>query len=268
MPAFTPVQKLVRADAVIVGKITAIEKDTVSASQYPGDPNKVDYKVAVIKVDVPILGADNLTHIKLGFIPPPPAAPGDPAVPPVRPGRGGLPPVNIAEGVEGLFYLTKHHSGSFYIINPIMAPTEAKAENYKKELELAKKGAAALADPIKALKSTQADDRLFAATVLINKYRTYPEAAQEVENVKIPVEESQLLLRAIAEGNWKTDTIDPNAPNAFMAFSLLGLNEKDGWRYPMVKPGEDFVEKTKEAFTQWLADAGKNYQITKIVKKK
>ncbi len=268
MPAFNPVQKLVRADAVVVGKITAIEKDTVNASQYPGAPNQVEYKVAVLKVDEPILGANNLTHIKIGFIPPPPTPPADPAVPPGRPGRGGLPPVNIAVGVEGLFYLTKHHSGQFYTINPMMAPAEVKAENYDKELELAKKAAAALADPMKALKSNTADDRLFAATVLITKYRTYPEGAQEIETVKIPAEENQLLLRAVAEGNWKPDSNDPNAPNAFMAFSLLGLNEKDGWKYPMVKPGEDFIEKTKEAFTNWLAGVGQNYQITKMVKKK
>jgi len=52
------------------------------------------------------------------------------------------------------------------------------------------------------------------------------------------------------------------------AFSVLGLNDKDGWKYPMVKPGEDFIDKTKEAFTAWLAGPGKDYQVSKLVPKK
>lgn len=265
---FTPVQKIARADAVVVGKVGSIEKEPVSVAQFPNDPNKVDYKVAVVKVENGLIGADNTTHIKVGFIPAPPADPNSPAVPPGRPGRGGLPAVTLAEGTEGLFYLTKHHSGKFYTINPIMAPVDAKADDYKKQVELAKKAAAVLADPAKALKADKADDRLFAANMLVNKYRTYPDGAEEVENVKVGADESKLILKALAEGNWKPDPMDANAPNAFQAFSMLGLNEMDGWTYPMVKPGEDFIDKTKDAFTAWQAGKGKDYQVTKIVAKK
>jgi len=35
-----------------------------------------------------------------------------------------------------------------------------------------------------------------------------------------------------------------------------------------VKPDEDFIDKTKEAFTAWVAGAGKDYQINKLVVKK
>jgi hypothetical protein len=34
-----------------------------------------------------------------------------------------------------------------------------------------------------------------------------------------------------------------------------------------VKPGEDFITKSKETYIAWLADAGKDYQITKLVAK-
>ena len=259
---YTPVQKLVRADAVVVGKVSAVEKDAVTATPVPGAPDKLSYKVAVIKVDSGLAGAANTTHVKVGFIPP---APGAPAV---APGRGGPSPVNLAEGTEGLFFLTRHHSGDFYTIAPLLAPTETKADDYKAQLEEARKAAAALADPIKALKSDKADDRFFAAYVLVNKYRLYPETGGEVETVKVPAAESALVLREIAAGNWKQDRSSGNPPNALEVFGQLGLTEKDGWKYPVVKPGEDFTAKTKEAFAAWLAGPGKDYQIGKLVPKK
>jgi hypothetical protein len=264
---FTPMEKLVRADVVAVGKVTAIEKDSVEAAPFPGVKDKHSYKIAVVKIDTGLVGAENITHVKIGFIP---AAPANPAAPPVRPipGRGGFQQVNLAKDMEGLFYLTKHHSGEFYIINPIMAPVEAKADNYKEQLAEAKKGAAVLADPMKALKSDKAEDRFFAAVLMANKYRAYPEGGVEAATEKVPAEESKLVLKALAEGNWKPDPNKPEAPNAYQAFSQLGLNAKDGWKFPMVKPGEDVIDKMKEAFAAWVAGPGKDYQINKWVPKK
>jgi len=264
---FTPLEKLVRADAVVVGKVSAIEKDTIEATPSPDVKDKQTYKVGVIKIETGLVGAANITHVKVAFIPPPPVDPNAPALPP---GRGRFGPVYLTEGMEGLFYLTKHHSGEFYIINPIMAPAEAKDEGYKEQVALAKKGAAVLTDPMKALKADKADDRSFAAIMLIGKYRSYPEnvAGDKVENAKVPADESKLVLKALSEANWKGDPNDPTAPNAYQAFSQLGLNDKDGWKYPMVKAGEDFIAKTKEAFTAWLTGAGKDYQLNRFVVKK
>ncbi len=257
---YTPVQKLVRADAVVVGKVTALEKEAVTATPNPGATEKLSYKVAVIKVETGLVGAANVTHIKVGFFPPPPA---NPAVP-VRPIRGGFQQVNLTEGMEGLFYLTKHHSGDFYTISPMLNPIDAKADDYKAQVAQATAGAAVLADPMKALKAEKAADRYSAATVLVQKYRAYPENGA-AEQVKVSADESTLVLKALAEGNW---TPDPNAPNGYQAFAQLGLTDKDGWKYPQVKPGEDVYAKTKEAFVAWLAGAGKDYQISKWAPKK
>lgn len=257
---FSPTEKLVRADMVAVGKVTAIEKDTVDAAQYPGAPDKVAYKIAVVKVENGLFGANNITHVKVGFIPAP-EAPGG-----VRPGRGGFGPVNLTKDMEALFFLKKHHSADFYTVEPIMAPTEVKDEGYKAQLELVKKGAGVIADPMKALKAEKADDRLFAAALLVTKYRSYPDNAPEVENVKIGADESKLILKAIAEGDWKKDQ-DGVSPHPYQAFSMLGLNETSGFKFPQVKPGEDFIVKAKETYTAWLAGTGKDYQITKIVAK-
>ncbi|MBY0459031.1 MAG: hypothetical protein K2V38_16970, partial [Gemmataceae bacterium] len=51
MIAYNPVQKLVRADAVVIGKVTALEKELTQATPFPDAKDKIGYKVAVIKVE-------------------------------------------------------------------------------------------------------------------------------------------------------------------------------------------------------------------------
>ena len=81
-PAPIP-QRVAHADVVVVGKVTAIEEKTVSVALAPGAKDKVEYRIAVIKVQDDLLGAKGLTHIKVGFIVPKerPPRPASPAVP-------------------------------------------------------------------------------------------------------------------------------------------------------------------------------------------
>jgi hypothetical protein len=260
-------QRAATAEVVVVGKVTAIEKDTVDAPRFKGDKEKVAYTVAVVKIENAFAGANNLTHIKVGFIPPPRGHQEPPAN--ARPQRTGFQPVYLKEGTEGLFYLSKHHSGQFYIIHPIMSPAEPKMEGYKDEVALAKRACAVLADPQKSLKADKAADRGFAAALLVRKYRTYPEGAGggEYVNGKLGADESRLILKALAEANWKADPATGNS-EAYTAFAQLGLTDMDGWKYPVAKPGEDFQEKTKEAFVKWLEGPGKDYRVNKWLPKK
>ncbi|MCI0705526.1 MAG: hypothetical protein L0241_31080 [Planctomycetia bacterium] len=263
---FTPLEKVAQAEVVITGKVSALEKDTVMAPQFPGG-EKVAHKIAVIKIEKGLYGAENVTHIKVGFVPPPP--PANPPAPPVRPIPGrGFAVINLTEGQEGLYFLSKHHTGEFYTIHPMLAPLDPKADGYKAQAELVTKATTVLADPMKALKAAKADDRFFAAMVLVAKYRSGSLTGVEMETVKLAADESKLILKALAEGNWKPDPMNPNAPNPFMAFGQLGLTAKDGFKAPQVKPGEDYLTKMKEAYTTWLAGPGKDYQINKLVPKK
>lgn len=258
---FTPLEKVARAEIVVTGKVSAVEKELVNAIRFAGDNEKVAHKVAVIKIDKPLVGGGSVTHVKVGFIPPPPA---DPSVPP-RPVRGGFQAVDLKEGQEGLFFLTKHPSGEFYTITPMLAPLDPKAENYKAQVEQVTKAAAALADPMKALKAATADERFLAAAALLAKYRSYPEDGRETEIVKVPAEESKLILKALAEADWKKSDGEPL--NAMQTFYMLGLGEPAGWKQPQVKAGENFQDVIKTAFAKWVDGAGKDYQIQKIVPK-
>jgi hypothetical protein len=279
-----PVQRAITADVVIVGKVTAIEKNTVDAARFPGDPEKTAHKVAVVKIETPLVGANTITHIKIGFVPPAKPNPADELPPgrpgrPIRPIRPGLQAPELKEGQEMLFFLTKHPSGEFYIMPNMSPPVDLKDEAGKKELEAVKKIVAVIADPMKGLKSDKPEVRAETAAIMVMKYRAYPDFGGEVDQVPIPAEESRLILKALADANWSNQAAprpgpEGNFPNAIQAFYSLGLTEQDGWKQPMFprpQPGQppvDFNLIVKDAFVKWLTGPGKDYQIKKIVPKK
>jgi hypothetical protein len=274
-------QRAATADVVVVGKVTAIEKDAADAPQFPGTKDKVSYKVAVVKIEKALAGANNLTHIKIGFIPPPKVQTGGGPVPVgpggIRPGirpRPGLQAPELKVGQEMIFFLDKHFSADFYVMPPMSPPVDVSTDAGKKEVEAVKKVTDLLADPMKALKGDKADARAEAATLLVTKYRSYPPFGGEVDQVGIGAEQSKLILKAIADADWKAVRPGPGAMNPMQAFYQLGLTDKDGWKppvFPRVQPGQpqpDFVAIQKEAFVKWLAGPGKEYQIKKVVPKK
>ena len=267
-----PGQMAITAPLVLVGKVTAIEKDLVEApSPYAGAKDKQNYKIAVVKVETGLSGADKLKEVKVGvFQPPKPKAPvGKPPL--IRPG-GPPAAVELKEGQQLLFFLTKHPSADFYLMPGFSAPVDITTAEGKKTLEEVKKVTAVLADPMKALKSDKADVRAEAAAVMVMKHRAYPQFGGETEQVAIGADESKLILKALVEGDWKGARFG-GPPNAFMAFSSLGLTEKDGWIPPVIvnvpgQPAPDYAAIQKDAFTKWLAGPGKDYQIKKVVPKK
>ncbi len=273
-----PAQMAVTAPVVVTGKITAIEKDTVdAASPYAGANDKVAYKVAVVKIDSALVGANNITHVKIGFIPPAKAEPNAPQPGRLRPAvvRPGFQAPELKEGQQMVFFLTKHPTAEFYVMPGLYHPVDITTDAGKKSLEEVKKATAVLADPMKGLKSDKADVRTETAMIMVTKYRAYPLTGGEVNEVAIPADESKLILKGLAEGKW-TSMPRPGAvftPNALNAFYQLGLTDKDGWKdleFPQPQPGQppvDFGAITKEAFVKWLDGPGKGYQIKKVVPK-
>ncbi|MBX9625010.1 MAG: hypothetical protein K2X82_14480 [Gemmataceae bacterium] len=257
-------QRAVTAEVVAVGKVTAVEKDEVEAAPFPGAEEKAKFKVAVIQVSEALAGAKGVTHLKVGFVPQPANPPrGTGGIP--RP-RGLLPP-DLKAGDEFLFFLVKHPEAGFHVMPATSPPVDGKPE-----IEAARKVLAVVADPMAALKAGKAEDRHAAALALIGKYRSYPEfPAGEVEEKPIPAEESKLILKALAEGEWGGFRRDQ--ANALGAFFSLGVSEADGFTPPKLQPGApgqppDVAGQTKKAFQAWLDGRGKDYVIKQVVAKK
>lgn len=254
-PIAHPVERALRAPVVVVGKVTAIEKDTVDAPLYPGATNKVPHKIAVVKIGTGLIGADNLTHLKIGFVPPNPNL------------RRGPENPDLKEGEEWLFFLTKNEAGNFLAIPYMTPPVKSDSPTFKDDVAGVTKVLAVFADPAKALKADKAADRFDAALALVTRYRTVPEGARGVELVAISAAESKLILKALAGGEWRTARAGERM-NGLSAFFSLGLNDKDGWKQPQAKPGEDFAALARAEFAKWIDGPGKDYQIKKFVAKK
>ena len=147
---------------VVVGKVIDVEKDTVEVSQYRGAPKdrRVTYKVAVVKIEEPLVGGRGLTQYRVGF----PADFLSNDTP-----RVSVSPV-LAVGQEACFFLSRHFEGDFYVLS-YGTSIDKKDKSYAKELEEIKKVAKILDDPIAALKAKELDDRFQAAYVLLERYR-------------------------------------------------------------------------------------------------
>ena len=258
--------KFVQSEVVVTGTVTALEQGTVGATApYPGAKAKVWYRIAVVKIESALVGAEGLTHLKVGFTLP------DPSAPPAR-GSGGVirprqPVPELKEGQSVLLYLCKHPTAGFYVMPARFLPADLGTVAGGNELETAKAFAAALRDPLKGLKSDRPEVRAETAALLVAKYGAYPALGAQVKPVPIDATESGLILQGLAGGDCRAG---PNGapPAAVRALYGLGLTEQDGWKQPVVRPGQDPFAKTKDAFVKWLAGPGQDYRIKKLVPKK
>ena len=251
--------KLAQADAVVLGRVVGLEDRDVAAAPLPGALNKVNYRVAVVKVSEIIKGAKGADTLRVAFIAP------QPVVPP-RPGPGGIRPfirrgpvLNLAPGQEGLFYLTKHATESFYVLPAYYSFTNGQAANYGPELTLARKTVKLLADPMAGLKSADAQDRLLTAGLLIGQYRNRKPGPVKTE--PIGAEESKLILSALLDTDWNRPfRLGEMSPQ--MTFNQLGLTPADGWTYPRtVRTPQDI----NNAMRDWLRQHRDTYRIHRFV---
>lgn len=258
---FSTPEKVAHADCVVVGKVIAIEEKTIEAPPFPGAQEKVAYTIANIKIQEGLFGAKGLTNIRVGFIPTPEALAGGPGVRPIRRNLN----INLIKDQEGCFFLNPHPSGDFYTINMTCAPLDKTAEDYAKQLELAKQCAKIIAEPVASLKAKKAADRLLAASILVSRYRSVRQpSSREPKQAPIPTEESKLILNALVEANWAEN--NPRAMQSpVMLFNLLGLTAKDGFVHPKPAPGENYGTLLQKAAKDWLRRHADTYRIRMYV---
>lgn len=275
MPNRTPAQQVMTAEVVVIGKVAEIEKEPTKATQVPGATDKIDYQVAVVKISESVLGAKGLTNVRVGFL----TAPMGGNVKPLPPNGGGIqiqpaiarvpnPVITLTEGQEGCFFLTKHHDGDFYVLQQFGQPLDKKAADFDKQLDSVKKLVKVFEDPKAALKSKESADREFAACMLVQKYRQYPQSVKpnaKVVQEPIDAEESKLILSTLAEMPW--GKVDPNGVGLQNTFYQLGLQPKDGWTQPKFQKGVDFNKVMGDAVVKWMKENAEKYQIQRQVVK-
>jgi hypothetical protein len=244
-------QRVATADCVIVGKVTGFGDKTVTV-------NKVEYQIAIIKIESNILGAKDRKEIRVGFIPPPatPApVPGRPVI--RRPFRG----VTFALNQEACLFLTKHPQADFYTA-PAYFSVINKGGNFEKDVAEVKHCAKLLANPKAGLESKKKDERLLTAGILVAHYRTPRGGKPKTE--AIDAAQSKQILLVLAEADWAAR---PAGPGGFQMtpqtiFYRLGITDKDGWKAP-----KDFKQ-FPDAAKKWLTDNADKYRIQRFVREK
>jgi hypothetical protein len=236
---------LAQAEAILVGKVTAFENKTVMARRGPDDRERVEYRVAVVKVEESLIGGKGLTHVKVG-------------VAPARTfrGSGGLPrsipEASLKVGQEVLLLLRRHHTETFWVMPTDQDAVDSKAPDHRQKLEMARQAGKLMADPSAGLKAKDAGDRLLTATLLLSRYRK-PRPDHRVE--AIPADESRGILEALAGADWSKLDHSPGMVAPLALFYQLGVGEKDGWRQPA-----DF-QKVSAAAQKWLRDNAATHRI-------
>jgi hypothetical protein len=240
--------RVVNSDAVIVGKVIALEpQDTMV--------DKLAYRIAVVQVEQALRGAKDAKTLRVGFMAPPTGI--KPGGPIIRPGFRG---VQLQVGNEGLFLLTKHAKENFYTLGGpagYFISSELN-KNFDKDVQAVKSITKLIENPQAGLKSTDAEVRLMAAAVLIEKYRTFRGPGQPKQE-PVDAAESKQIMQALAGADWQAPVnFGSLRPNPATLFNRLGINAKDGW---MPQPGANF----QAAMHNWVRDNAETYRIQRFV---
>ncbi len=280
-PAMFQPNRLSQADAILVGRVVAIEPMDVDAAQAPGQA-KIKYRVAVIQVSENIFGLKKDTQtVRVGFIAQGNVAPGGiggggvqilPAIQPGQveiqpfPGRRPFPgnfQVQLQVGQDGMFTLNKHHQENFYL-SPAgnnFLPRQNNP-NFETEVKNAKQLAKVMANPAASLKAESKDDRYAAAALLINKYRQPNNpTGQPMKQEPIDADESKLILKALGEGDWTPGRFNARIPNPYELFNQLGINQNHGYNPVNVRTQQDIAT----AMQKWLDENNGKFRISKLV---
>jgi hypothetical protein len=248
-------ERYVNADAVFVGRVTAIKPVDIEAQSFPGAKTTQKFTIAIVQINEAIRGIKTEKMIEVGFVPIVQPKPGVPQI------GGGRRSPQLEVGQEGLYALNKHHEGKFYLApnfgNYIPAADKA---NLEKEVKIAKQVVAVMANPKAALESKDAEARLMAASIQINRYRMQKAPFPNREE-PISAEETKLLFDALLADKWQPGRF--GQPNAFQLFNQIGLNAKDGWTQPRNIKN---IDEVRQAAQNWLREHPE-YRIKRFVSK-
>jgi hypothetical protein len=253
------------SEVVVVGKVTSIEEKAVSAPRFPGDNDGGEYKIAVVKVENALVGAEGLTHVKAGFLAP----------------RGVGP--SLVKDQEVCLFLKPHFRAPFLAVNGYHDSINKKGNaDFDKEVAEAKRCAKLLADPKAGLASRSAEDRYLTTAMLLMRYNT-PKDPANPNPKKEPIDaaESKAILLALADADWtnrNSAMFYVNSQdstlfrfNPLNLFFQMNLTDKDGWNPPTIEvDGNKQIDykALPEAARKWLKDNAGTYRLQRFVEEK
>jgi hypothetical protein len=279
-PGFGGGARMMDADAIFAGRVVAFEPMDVKASQTPGGP-KVNYRVAIVQVSEVIHGLKKGTQtVRVAFVTQGNngigGVPGNvqilpavqPAIQPNLSGFGRRPYIGNAQitlqmDQDGLFTVSKHPQEKFFL-SPAYNGFVGRQNNanFDTEVKNAKQLAKVLGDPVAALKAQDKQDRYVAAAVLLTRYRTPSNpTGRAMKEEPINAAESQLILKALTDGDWTAGRFNAAVPNPYELFNRLGVSQRDGYNPINIRTQQDIAK----AMQKWIEDNNGKFVIKKLV---
>ena len=233
------------ADAIVAGKVTAIEEKAVTVPPFPGAKNVVEYRIAVVTV-AESFGTAAARTVRVAFVQ-------------LKPGIMIRPqPFQASVDLEGCFFLKKHEGTDFFMPSGALPFLNKKSDSFEKDLAAVKRCSALLASANDSLKAKSAEDRFVTAAMLLAQYRT--RKTQMAKEEPIDAEQSKLILQALAGADW-TQVNDFSRISPLMVLHRLSLTAADGWMPPDRKDAKAYA-----AYAQkWVGDHAEKYRIRRFV---
>jgi hypothetical protein len=273
LPARVPLPACVAtADCITLGKVAAIDEKSVMAPPFPGSTAKIEYRIAVVKVEEGLKGTMGLTHLRVAFLPPPPPPPKPVEMPGViAVGPPPFPLRTIQVGNEGCFLLKKQGDETFYrLVDAAYNDYVAKGEpDYAGKMAIVRRSLKMLDDPDAGLRSKDAADRLLTASLLLTRYQAH--AGPKAKAEPIDAAQSKLVLDAIGGADWAGPEMPGDHVTPRGVFMSLRLTPKDEWKTPQQGPNQDvrvFMKEWDAAAQKWLKDHSATYRIQRWVPEK
>lgn len=272
IPALSGPARVLHSDVIATGRVVAIADQDIEVAAAPKSKAKVVYRIAIVQIEELVKGKAPNNIIQVGFIAPTNNKNNPPAVVPpggIRPlpfpGRPGFN-ITLTVGQEGLFFLKKHPEGKFHILptyNTFIVKNDNNPDFLKQQIQEARATMKVLDDKMSSLKSKDINTRLETASVLIQLYRST--TGGPIKQVPIDAEESQLILKALADADWDRSKYQGVGKNyqhyPYNLFSRLGIGPQDGFQRPNVGNVNAFAAAAKA----WVQKNWKTYRIQKYV---
>jgi hypothetical protein len=248
-PPTPPAVRAAEAQVVLVGEVTKVASAPVAVTEPNGSGGEItrSYTLADVTVKTPLVGAGKLKTIKVGF--PPDAGPADMDV--------GYR-LHLKKGDVFCLFLHKHPTQDFYIEFKYGPPLDPAKKEDAATLEVVKKVAAVLAEPVKALKAETAEDRVFAALCLAYNYCPGNKDGLTAED--LPKEESDLILKALRDADPKKLERDDGL-FWVAAVERLGLAKGERLGPWFGQRGKDRSEQRLRLYREWYDKPGEKVRL-------
>jgi hypothetical protein len=244
MPNEPIAHKVAAADAVVLGKITAIEDRPVQGQVYRYAPAyKMPFTVVEVEPQESLYGPKDRKRVRFGF----------------RDTQAYRPA--LAVGQTGYFCGVQVGRNDFSIV-PIQCFCEQNDPGFAKDLASARRLGRLLGEPEKGLNARDEDDRLLTAYLLILRHCYAPWRRGETGKTEpIDAEQSQRILLELAGGDWAKHRLEVRD-----AVAALQLAVKFG--APMLKdfPPDRADEEWPAATRRWLRENAASYRIHRLLK--